>query len=470
MGKVRHDTRFSVPWPILGLGIVVAASQTAAAQEPLDLARAVEIALQHNPSLQAAVERRREVEGGVTEARAEALPDARLVTSYNAARSPTLLNSPDFEEFVEQFPDDAFAPEVQELTTVRVEVNQALFTWGRISAALALARLVEEANEAGIETARLDTALEAADGFYALLSAMEAERVVELQQRVRDEALTVVQARYDLGEATRLELLRATAAREEVAPALAQAEGAVHIGRIRLRTALGLAPDEPLTLSRDRGVLPDLPSRERLLAIALERRPELSELTLQSDALGERKAVVLADGRPQLSFRGAYGRQARQVENLTDTLYDDWYASVELSWSFFDGWRRRGQATQLDSQRAQLSWQLQSLQDQVRLEVTETLTAYETAQSRHRAAEVSAEAATEAARVAEETYREGVAIQADWLDAQQRAAAAQLLEVEAFYAARRAAARLCRAIGRLPTELPKPPARGSDEPPTGGAP
>ena len=53
--------------------------------------------------------------------------------------------------------------------------------------------------------------------------------------------------------------------------------------------------------------------------------------------------------------------------------------------------------------------------------------------------------------MARESYREGVALQTDWLDAQRQEAESEILAVEAYYEARREAARLARAVGALPT-------------------
>jgi outer membrane protein TolC len=83
----------------------------------------------------------------------------------------------------------------------------------------------------------------------------------------------------------------------------------------------------------------------------------------------------------------------------------------------------------------------------VKQEVEAALTEYETAVSRWRASEVSARAASEASRIAGESYREGVAIQADWLNAQEREIEAQVALVQAYYAASISAARLARAVG-----------------------
>jgi outer membrane protein TolC len=136
-----------------------------------------------------------------------------------------------------------------------------------------------------------------------------------------------------------------------------------------------------------------------------------------------------------------------------------------VRWEFFDGGRRRGRIAQLESQRQQLGHQLRDLLDGIRLELEESLAAYRTERERWLAAETAATAAREASRVARTSYREGVALQTDWLDAQRQETEAEILAVEAYYDARREAARLARAVGAYPTEAIPTAAPGAEDMP-----
>ncbi|HUO86364.1 MAG TPA: TolC family protein, partial [Thermoanaerobaculia bacterium] len=442
----------------------VALASSAAAQPPattaparnavvtVDLAAAVELALARNPALGAVEERRREVEGGVEEVRADAFPQLSALASYGASRNPAFLNSPDFEDLLDQFPEGSFEPSEQRLWSAGVELSQPIYTFGKLSAAIDLAEVVVDVTEAQIDAARLDLAFEAADAYYEVLDARQSLAVGALQERVRRESLEVVQARYDLGEATRLELLRAEAALAEVTPTIAALTGEVETAESRLRRVLGLEPGEMLVVegalppellvdpptggaARDlsraatAGVLgglpaldgpPEPPPFEALAATALARRPELADLDLQQRVLALRQRVTAAEGKPQVELDGFVGRQARVFENVSDPLYDDYRVSLGVNWSFFDGGRRRGQIAQLESQRRQVELERRDLAAAIRLEVEQALIDYRTAVARFRAAAVASAASREAARVARESYEEGVALLTDWLDAQRQ--------------------------------------------------
>jgi len=418
----------------------------------LDLGRAVALALDRNPMLKAAEERVDEVAGGIEEARADALPQLAATASWSRSRNPAFLNNPDFEDIVSQFPGGDFRPSEQELWSAGVELSQPIFTFGKLRAAIELARLAGSVVDAQIEAARLETALAAAEGYYGLLAAEKAVAVVEAQQVARRSALDVVEARYEIGEATRLELLRSRSALAELAPQLATRRGNVDVAAARLRGVLGLPAGTRLVAETSEADLLEPRALDPLLDLAFDTRPELADLRTQRETLDKRQQITRSEGLPQIDFNGRYGRQVRLPENLPDPLYSDWSVAVGLRWELFDGGRRKGQIAQLESQSQQLAWQLRDVESQIVLGIETALSSYRAALERLQAAQVAAATAREASRVAAETYQEGVTLQADLLDAQQEEIRAEIERIDAVFQARTEAARLARAIGQYPTE------------------
>lgn len=427
-----------------------AALAAAADAAPLDLDGAVAAALARNPGLKAVEQLRQQVAGGIREARADAYPQLAVVSAWGQSRSPAFLNSPDFEEILDQFPGGAFEPSTQELYRAVVEVTQPVWTFGKVGAAIDLAEIVAGAAEQQIETARLDVALAAAEAYLGVLAAREGLATIETEREFRRRDLARVADLLELGEATELEQLRAVAALAVVEPEVERRRGQVTIAETRLRQVLALPPGEPLELAAERAPLPDPPALERAMAWATSSRPELEDLALQSAAYAKQQVVTRADGRPQVEFTGAWGREVRLVEDFTDPLFASWSFNLGLRWEFFDGGRRRAQIAQLDSQRLQLDLQRADLEARLRLAVDQALSDFRTARARAESAEVAATAAREAERVARESYEQGIVTQSDLLDAQSQAVSAAVVAVEAFYDARIQAARLARALGKMP--------------------
>jgi outer membrane protein TolC len=417
----------------------------------LDLARAVETTLRANPGLLSVEEIRSQVAGGIREARADAFPQLTLSSSWGQSRSPSFLNSSDFDEILDQFPGGSFEPSTQELSRAVVELKQPVWTFGKIRAAIDLAKIVGEATDAQIRTARLDAAFSTAEAYYRVQAAREGLATIESEREYRSRDLARIEDLLEIGEATQLEQLRAFSALAAVDPEVARRKGQVTIAEMRLRQLLDLPTDEPLELEPSSATLPAPPEIDRLVAAAAGR-PEIEDLVHQEDAYEVQQQITRADGLPRIDLSGYWGREVRLVTNLADPLYSSWAAALELSWPFFDGGRRRGQIEQFESQRRQIALRRAELEASIRLETDQARTNYATALSRAASAEIFAQAAAEAERVARATYEEGVATQTDLLDAQRNAVIAQVSAIEARYEALVEASRLSRAVGLLPTE------------------
>jgi outer membrane protein TolC len=467
----------------------------------VDLDAAIAGALARNPALKAIEEQIDEVTGGIDEARADALPQLALVASYSQSRNPSFLNSPDFESILEQFPGGSFEPSIQKLWSVAAEVNQPIYTFGKLGSANELARLAGSVVSAQIQAARLETALLAAEAYYDVLAARRALGVIEAQDRARRASLRVTRDRYDIGEATRLELLRAQSQLDELGPTIAALGGDVTVAESRLRQVMGLppgvdlevvgapqvaalvptvpAPGEAPAIEGERETETEMeevptdsaeviealrqsalrsspgfatpPPLPQLLELARRQRPEVDDLLTQQEALRLQQEIVAAEGRPQIEFNGRYGRQVREIENVSDPLYADWAVSIGMRWEFFDGGRRRGQIAQLESQRQQRAWELRDLENQIVLQIETALAGYRAAVARESSARTSAETAREATRVAQESFNEGVVLQSDVLDAQEREIEAEIQLVDAIYQAYTERARLARAVGLSPS-------------------
>jgi outer membrane protein TolC len=431
------------PAAILCLALIAAPGLGAG--EVLDLERVIAMALERNPTMKSIEEQRDEVEAGVREAWADVYPQLAFRGSWDRSRNPSLLNSADFEDILEFFPD--FKPSIQELNNLSLELSQPLYQAGKIGAGVKLAKIVVEITDALIETAQLDAGLIAAEAYFRFLEANEGLATIEIQRQARRESLAVVEARYELGDATELERLQAKAVLAELEPVVKSAEGSVRVAEIDLRAILDLEEAAPLQVEEISEPLPALPGTEPAMSFAFENRPEFRDLEKRINALDKQKRITKADGYPQLNLNGFYGRTASDTDNLDDELFADWFVGIGLRWEFFDGGRRRSQVAQLDSQQDQIGWQLAGLRNQVEQQVESALVDYETALSRWQAAEVSAQAAREASRVAQENYQEGVALQTDWLTAQEREVQAEVVRVQSYYGARLSAARMARAVG-----------------------
>lgn len=430
------------------LGAILSAPSSAEPpDEALDLASAVAFALEHNAGLAAAIEQRHELEGGLVEAWSDAYPQLDVNAGWSSSRNPALLNSPDFADFIDQFP--AFEPRTQDLWTLGFELRQVIWAGGKVKATVALAKLAAETVESRIQAARLDIAARAATSFAEVIAADRAREAIRAELRSREAALELVEARFEIGEATELDRLRAIAARHQLGPDLAELDGRFESALAGLRAVMGLPAAAALELDWADRAPPPLPELESALAEALERRPELLGLALEARTVAGQAELTRAEGRPRFDFLAGWGRQARLGENLRDGLYDDWRIGITASVSLSDGGRRAGQLAQAASRERQIELRLEDLARQVELEVEAAWADLRAALARREAATAALAAAREAARVARESWELGVALQLDVLEADDLARRSELGAIETELAAWSAAIALDRARGRV---------------------
>ncbi len=433
---------------------VLPADAATATSEPMGLEQVVAYALEHNPGLAAAIEQRRELAGGLVEAWADAYPQLDLAAGWNRSRNPSLLNSPDFEDFLEQFP--GFEPQTQDLWNLGVELRQVIWAGGKVKATVALAELAAETVENRIATARLDVAARTGRAWADAVAADRSRAALRAELASRQTALELVEARLEIGEATELERLRAVAALASLEPEIAALDGRYDAAIAALRAAMGLGADQTLTVARSGADTPELPDLAETRSAALTQRPELFGLRLDERTVAGQAEITRAEGRPRFDFSAGWGRQARLGENLRDGLYDDWRVGISASLSLSDGGKRAGQLARAESQQRQIELRLEELEREVEREVETAWSDLRAALARREAAASSLAAAREAARVARESWELGVALQLDVLEAEDLARQAELATIDADLAAWAAAIELDRARGTLPTSSTNP--------------
>jgi outer membrane protein TolC len=431
-----------------------ATAQAATTAETLELEQVVAYALEHNPGLAAAIEQRRELAGGLVEAWADAYPQLDLAAGWNRSRNPSLLNSPDFEDFLEQFP--GFEPQTQDLWNLGVELRQVIWAGGKVKATVALAELAAETVENRIVTAKLDVAARAGRAWADAVAADRSRAALRAELASRRTAVALVEARLEIGEATELERLRAVAALASLEPEIAALDGRHDAAIAALRAVMGLPADTRLTVAHEGSETPTLPDLTEALTSALAQRPELFGLRLDERTVAGQAEITRAEGRPRFDFTAGWGRQARLGENLRDGLYDDWRVGISASLSLSDGGKRAGQLARAESQQRQIELRLEELEREVEREVETAWSDLRAALARREAAASSLAAAREAARVARESWELGVALQLDVLEAEDLARQAELAAIDADLAAWAAAIELDRARGTLPSPPTNP--------------
>ena len=350
-------------------------------------------------------------------------------------------------------PFNPLYPDVPDNYRASVDLQWPIYTGGR-QQALARAAGSERA-AAGFDAAaaRLDARLEAARAFWALITASQTESVVQRALDTLDAHLRDLRSRLDQGLIPPNDVLSAEAQRAHQQVMVIEARNLRQVAKADLRRAIGddsrrdIEAAEAATVPGD----PVLPGPESSsLETAHAQRPERRALASRIESSREREAAASALTKPQISITGGYD-QARPnpfIFPRVDEWNGSWDVSVNVSWSLWDGGRRRAEEAEAVASTRALAARSADFDRQLAFEVEQRRLDVDSAIASIGAADAGIRAAQEAQRVVGERFTAGVATNTDVLDAQTDLLQAELDRTRAVAAARLAMARLDRAMGR----------------------
>jgi len=424
------------------------AGAPAASAQQLSRAQAVAQALAANPDVKLSLEQVALLEGRITEARADALPDVTWTSRAVRSRDPGLLNSPNFDQFPDEF-RTALAPIPGNSFDTYADIKQTLFSF-KLGHALRAATLARTAGDEDLRRARQATALLAVQSYNQLLFAIEQLRVARTTLEQKQGHVDAAGNRRAAGAATELEVLRAEVDLENQRAELLRAETQVSASRARLNTVMFRPTETPIDPTDSLAIQPVAATLEAAVVEALAARPELQVLRLEVQVRDRLIDVVRADMKPRVELNGAYGFSVRKPENLFAFDFARWSTGVTLTVPLFDGRRTAARVAQGQADRNIVNQRIAALENNVRLDVQSAWDSLTLADRTLVAADLNVAQARRAAEMTEANYKLGAATPLDVLDAQQSLALAENIRNQALYSHANARASLSFVMGRDP--------------------
>lgn len=407
------------------------------AQPPvrLTLREAVEIALRQNPSI---IEARRavdEADARIRQARAGYYPQfgfngiakVGLSGATNALGLVGLPASPLYRNFADS-----------------LNASQSVFDFGRTKHRVAYERKRRDASEADVAAVEAEVRLRVERAFYGVLRAQRLQAVAGEIVRAREMTVRQAQAFYDGQMRSRvdLDLARVNLSRAQLQAA--EAETRVHTGFAALGQALAGAQDIEYLLEPPDLSVPKLEPVESLIAESFRLRPELQSQRFEREAAAEQFEFARSQKKPLLSlaFTGGYAR-------FTNVLARQLLAGgAGLALPLFTGGRIEGQEDEAQAHLQMLESREESWKQQVALEIRTAWFHFQNAIDSLPALRLQTEYARNAARLADERYRERLGSFVELNAAQASLAEASAGESEGVYDVKLREAELLHAAGR----------------------
>ena len=342
-------------------------------------------------------------------------------------------------------------PDVPDNWRTRIDLQWPIYTAGRLDAFERAARADASAAGADVATARADLRLEVARAFWALVTARSSVEVLERAVERAQSHVADVKQRLSAGIVPPNEVASAEAQESRQRMLLIEAQNQRDVVASELARLIGetvLRPVEPVD-SLDLGAA-RAAELDTLVTEARAARAERQGLEHRIEAAEQRRVAAAAATKPTIGVGGGYdfARPNPKIFPRADRWDDSWDASVNVTWSLWDGGRARAEVAEAAAAVTAVRQRLAEFDSVVALEVRQRLLEIESGRAAVAAAADAVRSAEEARRVVAERFAAGVVTHTEVLDAQLALLQAELDRTRALANVRLAEARLARAAGR----------------------
>jgi outer membrane protein TolC len=421
---------------------------------PLSLERAVRIALENNPDVDAAVARIRRSEAMIDQAVAAFWPAVSVYSEYTEGEAPSayLFKTIDQRSLPPRVNFNDPGPFENLEVGLRARLN--LFRGGRDYLRKRMAETGRSIRELDRQSIRNGLASSVIHAYFNALAARDYIRIARESVETVQAQLQVMQVRFRAGGVLKSDVLslevRLAQAREE----LIRSRNGYSLALASLANLMGLDPDTDLHLEEEGRVGRELPADyAEGLPVAMARRPELEKARLS--VIRSRMGIDAARGEylPRVDAQAHYYFDDEGTQFESDRA--NWTAGVMLDWDLFTGGSTGASVRKAEAVLEEMLAADRKAALSVKLDLRSAYLALEEAQARIQVTRASVAQAEESLRLVKKQYEGGSATVTRYLDAELDRSRTEIRAITALYDREKARADVGRALG-LWGESPAP--------------
>lgn len=412
--------------------------------EPLTLAEAQRLAIEHSHKLKRQESKVRQAGYRVDEVYAGASPQLsfRAGSSY---LTPTVSFAT---------PQGSLPITESGNYNVGLHLDQAIYTFGRLKWGAMAAELAEEASQVEVEKQRQDVVEMVTQAYLDLVFSQRAVDVAELQVQTRGSHLEQAKLRLKAGTIPPFEVLSFETALAQAQQRLILSNKQRELAKTQLLLMIGRRPRQELEVTP----LEDLDEFDQSVDLAVERaldrRPGLIALRKAVEAADAKVNYEKSQNNPTLGFRTSYVRQNSTAFQPNQM----WVAGVQLNIPLYDGGTSKAKAAQAAEEVVQLQETLADAERDITMQVEKLHLDLVSSLEQLKVAQTALVQANEHLRLAALRYKVGVSTNLELLQAETSQAEARLAVhqsnynvLKSYYAWRRAT-----GLSLEPEEAPQP--------------
>lgn len=438
----------------LGFILILAAARPALPQDGLVLTldESIRMALRQNPFYLA----EKAKEDGASAAVRSAV--SGFFPTLNAQGQNVLdkkVFSVEFPSFIPGQPAQRVKLDFTKNYQFSLNFSLPLFVGGRLLSGYKQAGYALQSIREGIRQSQQETVFNVKKGFYGLLLARRFVEVSAEAVGLAEKHWKNVRNLYDVGMASKFDLLRSEVQLANLKPQLIRAKNGLTAAELGLKTLLGLDLTTAVEFKGELSFQAVEVSLDENIVRALADRPEVNQLRFQRQMAAEMVAMAKASYLPTLAVGGAYNYWANNL-NFSRGNWESFYqVNLILSFPIFNGFVNSAKLGESRAVLKQLDYSRQGLAEMVKFEVRQAILALQQARESLLSQEKNVEQALEAVRIAELNYGEGLATNLDVSSVQVALSEARTNYTQALYDYAVALAALEKSVGRSQDDYEK---------------
>lgn len=428
------------------LCLILTTGRITCSQEKLTLTleESIQLALSQNPYHLASEKR---VEGAKHKLREAA---SSFFPSLNAQGMNTL----DEKLFVLELPSFIPGEPPQKVTMdftkdyqFSLSLSLPIFTSGRLTSGFKQAKYNFLSTEEMVKQSRHVTVFNTKRAFYGVLLARKFVKVAEEAVGVAEKHFKNVKSLYEVGMASKFDLLRSEVQVANLKPQLIKARNNLKIVELSLKTLLGIDLSQQVELKGALSYKPIEPNLEESLTKAIINRPEISQLKYQKQMAGEMVKLARASNLPSLAIAGTYNFWADRFNFQKDNWQSYYAVNLVLTLPLFNGFAASARVAQSKAMIKEIELTQKGLKEMIRFEVRQAILNLTEAKESLLSQEKNVEQAQESLRIAELNFSEGLATTLDVSSVQAALTQAKTNYSQALYDYVVSLAQLDKAMG-----------------------
>lgn len=420
----------TVPLYIL---IMVLAGATVGAEE-LTLDAAVDAALLNNPEIAAARERAAAADKRLDRGKSHRMPKIGLSESFVYSNNPAevfalTLNQGrfDIEEF---FMSDPNNPEPLSTFITRVDLELPIYTGGKLSARVGQAEVMATAEDLNLAHAQEKIVFETTTAYVNLAKAREHRGLLEKARSTTAEHVRLAERYAEEGIILEADVLQAKVYLSEMDELLTQATNGAQLAQAALNFQMGDDQSLPRALTPLPPAAPIVGDLDDWIEAAVAERRDLEAARRKLEAGQLEERATRPGYFPEIAVLGNYAL-------YDDTIFgSNGHSGSVMAVARIDLWGGGSNTAARAAARhetAGFEADIRRFEEGVRLEVQQAWQDLATARIRHTTAKSALAAATEAVRVRQSRFQQGLDKMIDLLDAETGLREAETRELVARY-------------------------------------